>query len=306
MSTYFPVRLNTIRTDEVIPFDVYLKLSHRYVHYMSRDSELEAHRLTNLKEHGVKKVFIRPEHEDAYLKFLERGLNALNSSSMSVPERAIMAHATLIDAAENAERTLETEERYNGQKKQFDKIANFLSTESSAIRDILAKAGVSVDHNEHAANVSSLSVAMATKLGITDNHEIFELGMAGLLHDIGKNRLKFDHMKPVSQMTPQELKAYKNHPQDGADMLAGKPYVSGRILKYVFMHEERGQCRGYPEKVDLFRQELPFQILSLVNAFDHFCIETKTPSSLALGPFLEKFSVDYDPKLLNVLRTLLA
>lgn len=307
MSTvsFFPIRLNTIRPDEVIPFDIFVKLPHRYVHYSGSNLEMEASRVKNLKKHGVKKLFIRPEDEDVYLKYLEESLDVLKNTALTLSERSSMAHDTLIDAAENAEKNLETEERFNGQKRQFDKISNFLATEKNALKDILASAGISMDNNEHSANVSSLAVAVATKAGITDKKEIFELGMAGLLHDIGKKRLNFDHMKPVSQMTSNEKKQYRNHPQDGADMLAGKPYISPRILKLVFMHEELGQCKGYPEKVDLFRQELSFQILSLVNAFDHFCMENKILQVKAIDPFFEKYGEDYDPELITVLGTIL-
>ncbi|WP_408095666.1 HD-GYP domain-containing protein [Peredibacter sp. HCB2-198] len=302
---FFPVRLNTIRPDETITFDLYLKLSTRYVHYIHCNEELEGERQKKLKSHGVRKVFIRTADEDAYLSYLENGLSTLKDQSLDISTKGSIAHDSLITAAENAERVLETESGFNKQKKQFEKVSEFLASEKGALKSVLQSAGISVDNNHHAATVSSLCLAVATKAGIEDKTEIFELGIAALLHDIGKNRLKFNYMKPWAQFTPDEQRQYKNHPQDGADMLAGKPYINPRILGLIAAHEEKGEGRGYPEKVNLFKKPLSYQILSMVNAFDHFCFEENILPNQAIDPFFEKHGQFFDESLISVLATVL-
>ncbi|MGE3610589.1 MAG: HD-GYP domain-containing protein [Bacteriovoracaceae bacterium] len=302
---FFPVRLNTLRSNDAVSFDVYIKVGDRYIHYTHMQDELEGERLKSLKSKGVRKLFIRPEHEDAYLLYLEDGLNTLTDNKTELSERASRANDTMVTAAENAEKTLETEKGYQGQKVQFEKIAEFLTSDKNALKGILNSAGISSDTNQHAATVSSLSIALAQKVGITDQNEIFELGLAALLHDIGKSRLKFDPMKPTAELTPAELKQYKNHPRDGADMLAGKPYISPRILGLIASHEERGEMRGYPEKKNLFKMDLSYQILSLTNQFDHFSWEKKIPPVKAIDPFFEAFGKDYAEDLIMNLATVL-
>jgi HD-GYP domain-containing protein (c-di-GMP phosphodiesterase class II) len=170
---------------------------------------------------------------------------------------------------------------------------------------MLASAGIAVDNNHHSANVSSLALALASKCGMTDKTEIFELGTAALLHDLGKNRLKFDYQKSSDSFTAEEKKSYKNHPQDGADMLAGKPYISPRILGLIAAHEEYGVGKGYPEKKNLFTLPLSYQILSLVNRFDHLGAELKLEPFKAVDAFFEKHSEDYDENLITTLATIL-
>ena len=302
---YFPVRLNTIRPDEVITFDLYLKLSSRFLHYIHCNEDLEGYRQKNLKSHGVRKVYIKTHDEDAYLSYLEKGLSNLKNSSLEISAKGALAHDSLITAAENAERVLETESGFNTQKKQFEKVTEFLTTEKGALKSILQSAGVSMDNNHHAATVSSLCLAVASKAGVEDKTELFELGIAALLHDIGKNRLKFNFMKPLAEFTANEMKQYKNHPQDGADMLAGKPYINPRILGLIAAHEEKGEGRGYPEKLNLFKKPLIYQILSMVNAFDHFCFENNLLATNAIDPFFEKHGEFYDQELISVLATVL-
>ncbi len=266
---------------------------------------MEEERLKNLKSKGVRKLFIRPEDEKNYLNYLERGLETLSDKSKDISQRGAMAHDAMVMAAENAERNLETQAGFDAQKRQFDKISDFIVSDRHAIKNILASAGISVDTGHHAANVSSLCLAVASKYGITDKTELFELGTAALLHDIGKNRFKFDHMKPRDKMTPDELKKFKQHPQDGVDMLAGKPYISPRILGLIISHEEYGEGRGFPEKKNVFVLPPSYQILSLVNFFDHFSTENNLTLQNAVDPFFEKNGKFFNEEIFTVLASVL-
>ncbi len=286
-------------------FDVFLQIGNRFVHYTHSSDPVEARRLKNLKSKGVRKLFIKNEDEPTYLRYLEKGLENLADKSKDLQARGAMAHDTMMMAAENAEKNLETKEGFDAQKRQFDKISDFIVSDRHAIKSILASAGISVDTSHHAANVSSLSLAVASKYGITDKTEIFELGTAALLHDLGKNRLKFDSMKPRDKFTPDELKKFKQHSQDGVDMLAGKPYISPRILGLVLSHEELGEGRGFPEKKNVFSLPPSYQILILVNQFDHFASENKLTLQNAVDPFFEKMGKHFNEELFTVLASVL-
>lgn len=305
MNEYFPIRLNTLRPDERVTFKVFIKVGDKYIQYAHENDPIDTSRVASLKGKGVRKLFILPGDEDTYLNYLETGLKSLTNTELHIEKRASLAHDTLVTAAENAERTLETEEGFNTQKMQMNLISDFLFTDKKALKEILKVAGISTDSNQHAATVSSLALAIAKKLEGFSKEDLFELGTAALLHDIGKNRMKCDPMKAFEKMTSDEQKAYRNHPQDGADMLAGKPYISPRILGLIASHEERGHGKGFPEKKDLSKLPVSYQILSLANQFDHFCIQKGLHSSLAMDMFYDAFEEDYDGDLITVLATVL-
>jgi len=303
--TFFPIRLNTLRVDDVVSFDIYLQLGTRFIHYTHRSDLVEGHRLISLKSKGVRKLFIKSEDESSYLQYLEKGLGNLSDNSKDISQRGAMAHDAMVTAVENAEKNLETKEGFEAQKRQFDKISEFIVSDRNAIKSILTSAGISIDTSHHAANVSSLALAVASKSGITDRVEIFELGTAALLHDIGKNRLPFDSMQSKDKMNPEELKKFKQHPQYGVDFLSGKPYISPRILGLILSHEELGEGRGFPEKKNLFTLPKSYQILSLVNQFDHFSSENQIELTKAIDPFFEKFGNHFDQQLMTTLASVL-
>ena len=300
------MRLNTLRAEDKLTFDVFLKVNDKYLHYTHNSDSLEAERLKKLKKNGVKKLFIVSKDEDSYLAYLELGLDKLNEQSRSIADRGALAQSVMVMAAENAEKSVETKEAFEAQKNQFNKISQFIISDKNAIKNMLSEAGISVDSNQHAANVSSLSIALASKAGILDKMEIFEIGIAGLLHDIGKKRQKVQITKPMKEMSPQELKIFKQHPQDGVDMLAGKPYISPRILGLVLSHEEFGEARGFPEKKFMSKQPLSYQIISLVNSFDHFASEKNLRLSDAAEPYYELNGQHINDELFTILVTFLS
>lgn len=301
---YLPVRINTLRPDSVLNFDIYIPVGQRYVHYMRKTDEVDGERLKNLKSKKIRKVYIEESAEDFYLDYLDQGLDDLVSSDAPIEEKANAVHDSLTTSAENAERSLETEEGYKRMENQFQKVTDFLMSDKGAIKRILESAGKSLDNFQHAATVASMSLGVATAIGL-DAHEILELGIAALLHDIGKTKLDFDPMLPMSKMTDQQKNRYKQHPADGAAILSGKPFVSPRILALVADHEEVGIKRGYPEKKDYFKLKQPFQILNLCNDFDRYCSEHGLEHRDGLDPFFEERGELFDPDLFTQLVTLL-
>jgi HD-GYP domain-containing protein (c-di-GMP phosphodiesterase class II) len=302
---FYTIRLNTIRGNEEIPFDLYVAVGQRLVHYTRANDAVEAERLRGLKNHGVKKLFIRPEDEASYLGYLEVGIQSLSNKSVSIDDRAARANDTLIVSAENAERNLDTEVGYLNQRRQLEHISVFIGEDRKAIKSMLSASGLSMDTNQHSATVCSLSLAVATKLGGFEKEDLTELAYAALLHDIGKSRLKFDYSKPYEELTKEQQRQYQQHPADGVSMLAGKPFISPRILGLIASHEEYGEGRGYPEKKNLFQLDPSYQVLSLTNKFDRFCTVKNLAPFQAMDPFFEQHSTFYDENLLATLATVL-
>jgi HD-GYP domain-containing protein (c-di-GMP phosphodiesterase class II) len=302
---YYSIRVNTIRGNDVVPFDLFIQVGPKFIHYTRAHDEVEEKRLKTLKNHGLKKLFILPEHESIYLFYLEEGIKSLTNREVNITERASRANDTMLVSVENAEKNLETETGYNNQRKQLELIGQFIGDEREAIKNILSSAGVSLDNNQHSATVSSLCLAIASKLEVLNRDEMAELAYAALLHDIGKNRLKFDHNIPFDKLTPDQKKHYKQHPADGVNMLAGKPFISPRILGLIASHEEYGEGRGYPEKKNMFKMDPSYQILSLANKFDRFCQEKNLAPFNAVDPFFEIHANHYDETLIATLASVL-
>lgn len=294
-----------MRPNVPLKFDVFVQYSGRYLHYRSVSDVFESDRIGQFIRKGVKKIFIREQDEAHYLKYLEVALDDLQDTNVSLADRSAFASDALMSEVENAEKNLDTEEGYKSTQSRIDKVTDFLSTEPGALKNMLLQAGVNVDNSQHSANVAALSLGLAGKLGIKEADELQPLGLAALLHDIGKQKLGLDPDLLREKMTKEQIQVYRKHPQAGVDMLAGKKYITPKVLKLILEHEEQGEGQGFPEKKRLIKLPLSGQILNLCNEFDHFAMFKQLPRTEALSAFFEERGSLFVPEHIDLLGTLM-
>jgi HD-GYP domain-containing protein (c-di-GMP phosphodiesterase class II) len=116
----------------------------------------------------------------------------------------------------------------------------------------------------HSVNTSIIAVSLATFLSF-DKPQIAALGMAALMHDIGKVKVPHEVINKPGKLTDEEWEQVKRHPVEGALMLSDIPGVSKLAMVAAFEHHQNG---GYP-KVDGVLELHPFsQIVSLADAYE--------------------------------------
>ena len=98
----------------------------------------------------------------------------------------------------------------------------------------------------HSVNVAVLMVGFAAALGYPEE-KILDIGIGGLLHDIGVVRLPEGLMHRQGVYTRQEAEQLKRHPKLGLEILSqnAKP-VPGIVRNIVAQHHERLNGGGYP------------------------------------------------------------
>ncbi len=99
----------------------------------------------------------------------------------------------------------------------------------------------------HSVAVCAMMVALAKQLGL-DEAQTRSLGMAGLLHDLGKVAMPMDVLNKPGKLTDAEFDIMKTHPTEGFKMLKASPNVDPIALDVVLHHHEKIDGSGYPER----------------------------------------------------------
>ena len=73
---YVPIRLSTLRPKVDFGFDIYLKLTSKYIMYIRSGDDIELDRLKQLKSKKVRQMFIADSDEEKYQNFLDFSLSA--------------------------------------------------------------------------------------------------------------------------------------------------------------------------------------------------------------------------------------
>ena len=98
----------------------------------------------------------------------------------------------------------------------------------------------------HSVAVCALMIALARQLGLADE-ETRELGLAGLLHDIGKMQVASEILNKEGKLTDDEFVSVKMHPVAGHAMLLQAHSIGPIALEVCLHHHEKMDGSGYPD-----------------------------------------------------------
>ncbi len=118
----------------------------------------------------------------------------------------------------------------------------------------------------HSVNTSILSVSLGTYLSL-DKPQIAILGVAALMHDIGKVTIPNEIINKPGKLTDEEWKQIQRHPIDGALLLSNVRGVSKLAMVAAFEHHQHGE-KGYPEVEGKYKRHPFSQIVSLADSYE--------------------------------------
>ncbi len=119
----------------------------------------------------------------------------------------------------------------------------------------------------HCLSVSIMAMGFGNHLGLQDD-KLQLLGMAGLLHDVGKMRIDPEILNKPGKLTAQEFEVIKRHPVFGLEALRAQPGIPEAALHAAYGHHERLDGTGYPLGSGPAQISYMTRIITIVDAFD--------------------------------------
>ncbi len=120
---------------------------------------------------------------------------------------------------------------------------------------------------DHALDVSIHLMAFAHHLGMPAA-EVEELGMVGLLQDVGKVDIPVEVLNKLGELNDEEYRLIQSHVASSLEILAGRRTLSNKLLEIVASHHERLDGGGYPRQ--LKGEKIPFKA-ELSGIVDSYC-----------------------------------
>ena len=99
----------------------------------------------------------------------------------------------------------------------------------------------------HSVAVCALMVALARRLELGEA-ETRSLGLAGLLHDLGKALMPMEVLNKPGKLTDAEFAIIQSHPARGHKLLVDSQVLDPIVLDVVLHHHERIDGTGYPQR----------------------------------------------------------
>ncbi len=123
----------------------------------------------------------------------------------------------------------------------------------------------------HSVNVCIFAVALGRRLGMT-KLQLYELGLAGLMHDIGKSRVPVDLLQKTGDLSEEEWRWVASHPWLGVLALfqfrRQQEQLSYRSMTVAFEHHMKQDLTGYPKPIRTRNISMTSRIVAVADGYD--------------------------------------
>lgn len=268
--SHIPIRVSTLRGDQAIDFDAYVKINDKYILYLRKGDSFEGPRLQRLKEKKLKKMFIVPTDENNYRAYLSRNIDMAydKNSGKSLENRGAIVQGSQQANAEAVMEDPTNVHAYNDAKDSAARFVEFLGQEEKAFASVLKVENLDKNIAHHGVTVSTMANSLAARLGIADPRQRQMLTLGALLHDFEHFHSELDVARPLSTMTEGEMQVYRGHPLNGGKRIQGQKHFDQTVINIIVQHEEFIDGKGWPQGLKESQMDPLSVIVSSANALD--------------------------------------
>jgi putative nucleotidyltransferase with HDIG domain len=245
--TLIPVAAASIERGP-IPFELYTSGTNgRLVLFARPGLEITDHHLELLKASG-RTYFIRTGDFAAYTEYAFNKLGSIvKNPNIRVEDKTRILHEVGKRSVKKLLDDPMSDESHQEASTVIEHYVSILIDTPDAAPNLFALSAMDAYTYSHSINVATLNMLLAQELHGVKDERMWRLGMAGILHDIGKTRCDQEILFKPDRLTDAEFEHVKQHAVFSYDMLEEKEYaeditIAGRN------HHERMDGRGYPDK----------------------------------------------------------
>jgi HD-GYP domain-containing protein (c-di-GMP phosphodiesterase class II) len=146
----------------------------------------------------------------------------------------------------------------------------------------------------HVSNVCAYAVMLAREATISSEQELLRIGLAAMLHDLGKRSVCVDILNKPGPLTSEQREIIADHPRIGFQELAMRSDLTRDQLLMVYQHHEKLNGTGYP--VQLVGSEINWmaQLCAVVDVFDALTARRRYREPASIEQALEIILGDID------------
>ena len=156
--------------------------------------------------------------------------------------------------------------------------------------------------SQHSNRVSLICKSIAAEMNL-DKDEVNKIGIAGLVHDIGKIGIDETILNKSGMLNAEERKQIERHPEIGWRILSSANEFL-ELAKFILNHHEKWDGSGYPN--GLKGEEIPLcaRVIAVADAYDAMTSKrsyrTEISKEDALNEMKRCAGTQFDPQIVDV------
>lgn len=157
---------------------------------------------------------------------------------------------------------------------------------------------------KHSVDVATISMVLAKQQGLS-RKDIYEIGVSGLLHDVGKTKIPNEILNKPGRLDDEEFAIMKQHSVYGYQMIKDRPEFNNGICLGVLQHHEKINGKGYPLGFDANKICPYAKILTVADIYDALVTERPYKSAFTQKDAIEMIMSMTDELDLNAMKSFL-
>lgn len=297
---HMKIRLNSLPPMTPIPFDLFVAIGGRFVHYLRSGDMLRPEKILSFEMKGPQSFYILSVERGAYQRFVREGLI---SEKLSTKQKAlILRESTMVLVEELFERP-DIETALSDARQVVEDFVAFMDSDAAALANLIGLSSHDFYTYNHSLDVSIYSLGLGKAVGFS-GHDLKELGLGGLFHDIGKRYIPLDIICKNGPLTDDEWGLMQKHPQYGLVIL-NEHNSTANIKACAFEHHESMRGNGYPQRLTANEIHPMARVVSVADTYD--ALTTKRSYNDPMKPtdaiqlMSQKLSGRYDPEVMKAL-----
>ncbi len=301
---YFKIRLNSLHPQTPLPFDLYIQIGSKYIHYLRAGNFLSQEKLARFEKQAPDQFFVPNENRATFKSYIHDHMVKENLKS---GEKALMLRESSLSLVEELFESAAISEALAESQAIISEFVQFIDQHPEGISHLIGLSSHDFYTYNHSLDVAIYSLGLGKKAGYS-GADLQELGEGALFHDIGKRHVAIEIICKTGPLDDSEWAQMQKHPQFGLKIMEEQNFTDN-IKACCFEHHESFRGNGYPQQLVGEEIHPMARIIAITDTYD--ALTTKRSYNVPMGAieairFMnEKIRFKYDADLMNAMSNVL-
>jgi len=297
---YIPISVEGLSTGFVKDLELYVRAGNAFFLVKPKNMELSPSLMSRFFG-KFPYLYIHASARETYFRSLESSVTTIiKSPNYGVREKASVLTDYAVEIVDQMMRDPGSHVAIKSAENFSRECVNFIASSKHAFIHLVELSNHDHYTYAHSVGVSAYAVALAQSMGTWSKQQIADIGLAGLLHDIGKSVIDPAILNKAGPLNEVEWQAMKSHSAEGARILRGHKHLSPIISLCAEAHHEDLKGMGYPKGLIASTLDPTVQVITLADAFSALTTNRSYSKSrdamTALKLMRENIGKKFDPK----------
>jgi HD-GYP domain-containing protein (c-di-GMP phosphodiesterase class II) len=214
--------------------------------FLQSDTAVDGNAKVKLRE--IEALYISADDEERYNAYVAHHLQSVAKSDMPTAEKAQLVYTKAVEVIDSMFKNPESLENVKNAQPVVNNFIEIILHDNSAVESLMQITAHDYYTHTHSINVSIYTLSLGSFLGIAGK-DLEVLGMAAILHDLGKSKIDYEIINKNGKLTDEEFTQMKGHPAFGHEIALKLGITDERILSGIRHHHEKIEGGGYPDNL---------------------------------------------------------